>query len=164
MKLRECPSPFWRQYYNSRSGHKIVFPYGTFELDSKCLFLIPDHQLFHSVAVAPAGVGQGLAAERTVRRQGVGLGLELCGKLVAGSFAALNQDGSIHDARGVHRVLRRPQGSGLQPTQISRLHDAALHKQLRPRCHAPFCRTAGRQFRPVHRQPWDVLPASTSSA
>jgi AraC family transcriptional regulator of arabinose operon len=48
-------SPFWRLYYNSRPGHKVVFSGAEYELDAKHIMLIPGHQLFHtrSKGVAP---------------------------------------------------------------------------------------------------------------
>jgi AraC family transcriptional regulator of arabinose operon len=46
-------SPFWRLYYNSRPGHKIVFQETEYELDSGHIVLIPDHQLFHAHGDGP---------------------------------------------------------------------------------------------------------------
>jgi AraC-like DNA-binding protein len=46
-------SPFWRLYYNSRPGHKVVFPGAEYELDSRHILLIPDHQLFHTQGNVP---------------------------------------------------------------------------------------------------------------
>jgi AraC-like DNA-binding protein len=40
-------SPFWRIYYNTRKGHKVVFPDHEVELTPEHLMLIPDGQLFH---------------------------------------------------------------------------------------------------------------------
>lgn len=46
-------SPFWRLYYNGRSGHRAVFPDAEYELEPGHIMLIPDRQLFHSVGEAP---------------------------------------------------------------------------------------------------------------
>jgi AraC family transcriptional regulator of arabinose operon len=46
-------SPFWRLYYNGRSGHKVVFPNAEYELTPEHIVLIPDRQLFHSVGLRP---------------------------------------------------------------------------------------------------------------
>jgi AraC-like DNA-binding protein len=46
-------SPFWRLYYNSRPGHKVVFPNAEIPLEPGHIVLIPDHQLFHSVGRTP---------------------------------------------------------------------------------------------------------------
>lgn len=46
-------SPFWRLYYNSRPGHKIIFSGAEYELGPAHLVLIPDRQLFHSVGQDP---------------------------------------------------------------------------------------------------------------
>ncbi|NLH73232.1 MAG: helix-turn-helix transcriptional regulator [Verrucomicrobia bacterium] len=46
-------SPFWRLYYNSAPGHKIVFAHGEFPLTPEHLVLIPDHKLFHCVGHRP---------------------------------------------------------------------------------------------------------------
>ncbi|MFD0895459.1 helix-turn-helix transcriptional regulator [Luteolibacter ambystomatis] len=40
-------SPFWRLYYNSRSGHKMVIGDREVELEPGHLVIIPDHVLFH---------------------------------------------------------------------------------------------------------------------
>jgi AraC family transcriptional regulator of arabinose operon len=42
-------SPFWRLYFNTRPGHKVVFPNAEYDLTPERIVLIPDHQLFHSV-------------------------------------------------------------------------------------------------------------------
>ncbi len=46
-------SPFWRLYYNSRPGHKVVFQGVDYGLNASHIVLIPDHQLFHSVGSGP---------------------------------------------------------------------------------------------------------------
>lgn len=46
-------SPFWRLYYNDRPGHKVVFPNAEYVLTPEHVYLIPDHQLFHSVGREP---------------------------------------------------------------------------------------------------------------
>lgn len=46
-------SPFWRLYYNSASGHKVVFAHGEFPLTREHIVLIPDHVLFSSVGHVP---------------------------------------------------------------------------------------------------------------
>ncbi|HWY75930.1 MAG TPA: AraC family transcriptional regulator [Verrucomicrobiae bacterium] len=46
-------SPFWRLYFNTRPGHKVVFPNAEFDLTPERIVLVPDHQLFHSVGRTP---------------------------------------------------------------------------------------------------------------
>lgn len=46
-------SPFWRLYYNGRSGHRVVFPHGEIELTPRQIMLIPDGQLFHCQGSRP---------------------------------------------------------------------------------------------------------------
>ena len=46
-------SPFWRLYYNARSGHRVVFGDRLIELTPDHLILIPDHQLFHCQGLLP---------------------------------------------------------------------------------------------------------------
>jgi AraC family transcriptional regulator of arabinose operon len=46
-------SPFWRLYYNSAPGHKVVFAHGEYPLTPEHLVLIPDHKLFHCVGRVP---------------------------------------------------------------------------------------------------------------
>jgi len=41
-------SPFWRLYYNAKSGHRVVFNDQTIELAPDHLVLIPDHLVFDS--------------------------------------------------------------------------------------------------------------------
>ena len=47
-------SPFWRLYYNSRRGHKVIFADREIELTPEHLVIIPDHQLFHCRGLKPA--------------------------------------------------------------------------------------------------------------
>jgi AraC-like DNA-binding protein len=46
-------SPFWRLYYNSRRGHKIVFAHSEVELSPDTIVVIPDRQLFHCYGFDP---------------------------------------------------------------------------------------------------------------
>ncbi len=46
-------SPFWRLYYNSREGHRVIFPNRTIELTPEHMVLISDHQLFHTQGSEP---------------------------------------------------------------------------------------------------------------
>ena len=46
-------SPFWRLYFNSRPGHRVVFHDAEYELTAEHIVLIPDHQLFHSQGTGP---------------------------------------------------------------------------------------------------------------
>ena len=46
---RNTLSPFWRLYFNTRPGHKVVFPGAEYDLTPEHIVLIPDHQLFHSI-------------------------------------------------------------------------------------------------------------------
>ena len=41
-------SPFWRFFYNTRPGHKVVFRDAEYELTPDRVMLIPDHQLFQA--------------------------------------------------------------------------------------------------------------------
>jgi len=50
---RNTLSPFWRLYFNTRPGHKVVFPGAEYDLTPKRIVLIPDHQLFHSIGRGP---------------------------------------------------------------------------------------------------------------
>lgn len=40
-------SPFWRLYYNFRSGHKVIFPDREVPITPRHIMLIPDRCLFH---------------------------------------------------------------------------------------------------------------------
>ena len=40
-------SPFWRLYYNSRAGHKVIFPDREVPLTPKHIMIIPEQCLFH---------------------------------------------------------------------------------------------------------------------
>ena len=46
-------SPFWRLYYNAKSGHKVVFQQREFALTPEHLMLIPDGQFFHCHGSTP---------------------------------------------------------------------------------------------------------------
>jgi AraC-like DNA-binding protein len=46
-------SPFWRFYYNSGPGYKVVLQGVEYELNSSHIMLIPDHQLFHAHGDGP---------------------------------------------------------------------------------------------------------------
>jgi len=46
-------SPFWRLYFNSAPGHKVVFPNAEYPLEPGHIMFIPDRQLFHSVGCVP---------------------------------------------------------------------------------------------------------------
>ena len=43
-------SPFWRLYYNSQAGHRVVFGARSVDLTSDRLVLIPDRQLPHGLS------------------------------------------------------------------------------------------------------------------
>jgi AraC-like DNA-binding protein len=44
------PSPFWRLFYTTRPGHKLVFSDTEYELTADHVVLIPDQQLFQTQA------------------------------------------------------------------------------------------------------------------
>lgn len=44
-------SPFWRLYFNSRPGHRVIFPEREIPLGPGHLVLIPDHLTFHCEGV-----------------------------------------------------------------------------------------------------------------
>ncbi len=46
-------SPFWRLYYNSKSGHCVSFGDEFHEITPDHIMLIPDHQLFHCLGANP---------------------------------------------------------------------------------------------------------------
>jgi AraC family transcriptional regulator, arabinose operon regulatory protein len=46
-------SPFWRLYYNSAPGHRVLFADREIELTPRHFVIIPDHQLFHSRGHVP---------------------------------------------------------------------------------------------------------------
>ena len=46
--------PFWRLYYNTDSGHSVVFEKEVVELNSDRIVVIPPHQLFHCQPTKPS--------------------------------------------------------------------------------------------------------------
>jgi len=46
-------SPFWRLYFDSQPGYKVLFQGAEYELDSRHIMLIPNHQLFHAQGDGP---------------------------------------------------------------------------------------------------------------
>lgn len=46
--------PFWRLYYNTDSGHSVVFEKNVVELNPDRIVVIPPHQLFHCQSTKPS--------------------------------------------------------------------------------------------------------------
>lgn len=46
-------TPYWRLYYDFRSGHQVVFPHREVPLGPDRFVLIPTHQLFSTVGTEP---------------------------------------------------------------------------------------------------------------
>ena len=66
-------SPFWRLYYNTRPGHRVVFGDRPIELSPDHVMLIADHQLFHCQGCIPVphtwlafSVARRLAAQQSM--------------------------------------------------------------------------------------------------
>ncbi|MHB1309287.1 MAG: helix-turn-helix domain-containing protein [Limisphaerales bacterium] len=151
-------SPFWRLYYNTRRGHKVVFPEAEFELRPGQILLIPDHQLFHTIGRVPVphcwitfNVARGLDVAQAVPilLRPSGIERELLARL-AKLFTGVgtgDREGILHTSLAIlHLILIRPEirwrehqvSEGL--LKAYRLIEAGYSRSLRL---ADLARTAG---------------------